>query len=73
VAQRRRASAAVARCRSGHIRGYFRDAIRIESSGSANPPPIDGVPKSQARYFVEHVRERLNEAALTPPQQPARR
>jgi hypothetical protein len=56
-----------------HIRGFFWDAIRVESSGGANPLPIDGVAKSQARYFVEHVRERLNQAALTPPPQPPRR
>jgi hypothetical protein len=56
-----------------HIRGFFWDAIRVESSGGANPLPIDGVPKSQARYFVEHVRARLNQATLTPPQQPPRR
>ena len=45
-----------------HIRGFFWDAIGVESSGGLNPLRIDGLPKSQARYFVDHVRERLNSA-----------
>ena len=46
-----------------HIRGFFWDAISVESSGGLNPLRVSGLPKSQARYFVEHVRERLNEAS----------
>jgi hypothetical protein len=59
-----------------HTRGFFWDAISIESSGGLNPLVITGLPKSSARYFVEHVRERLNEtpvapaAPVTPLQQP---
>ena len=44
-----------------HDRGLFWDGIRVESSGGSNPLPIDGVSKSRARYFVEHMRERMNE------------
>ena len=50
-----------------HIRGFFWDAISVESSGGLNPLRVYGLPKSDARYFVEHVRERLNEGAVTPP------
>jgi hypothetical protein len=50
-----------------HIRGFFWDAISVESSGGLNPLRIGGLPKSQARYFVEHVRERLNTSAVMPP------
>jgi len=46
-----------------HTRGFFWDAVSVESSGGANPLWITGVPKSAAKYFVEHVRERLNEVA----------
>ena len=54
-----------------HTRGFFWDAISVESSGGANPLVVDGLPKAPARYFVEHVRERINEAAAaTPPLQP---
>ena len=58
-----------------HDRGFFWDSISVESSGGLNPLVVDGVPKSPARYFVEHVRERLNEAAAAAPAppQPARR
>ncbi len=55
-----------------HTRGLIWDQITVESSGGLNPLVISGVPKGQARYFVEHVRERLNEAPATQPQ-PARR
>jgi hypothetical protein len=55
-----------------HVRGFFWDAISVESSGGLNPLRVGGLPKSQARYFVEHVRERLNETAVTPPPQPRR-
>jgi hypothetical protein len=47
-----------------HIRGFFWDAISVESSGGANPLVVTGLPKGPARYFVEHVRERLNEAGV---------
>ena len=55
-----------------HIRGFFWDAISVESSGGLNPLVVAGLPKWQARYFVDHVRERLNEAGATPPLQPRR-
>ena len=53
-----------------HTRGFFWDAISVESSGGANPLWITGVSKSAARYFVQHLRERLNETIPTPPQPP---
>jgi hypothetical protein len=55
-----------------HIRGLIWDAISVESSGGLNPLAVRGLPKSQARYFVEHVRERLNEAGAAAPLQPGR-
>jgi hypothetical protein len=45
-----------------HTRGFFWDAISVESSGGANPLWITGVSKSAALYFVDHVRARLNES-----------
>jgi hypothetical protein len=60
----------------GHTRGFFWDSISVESSGGLNPLAIEGAPKSQARNFVAHVRERMNDAPvapITPPQQPPRR
>jgi hypothetical protein len=53
-----------------HTRGFLWDAISVESSGGVNPLSITGVSKSPARYFVEHLRERLNETIPTPPQPP---
>jgi len=50
-----------------HTRGFFWDSISVESSGGINPLVVTGLPKSPARYFVEHVRERLNAAPVTPP------
>ena len=51
-----------------HDRGLFWDNIKVESSGGQNLLPIDGVSKSQARHFVEHMRERMNESIQpTPP------
>jgi hypothetical protein len=55
-----------------HSRGFFWDAISVESSGGLNPLRVHGLPKGQARYFVEHVRERINDA-VTPPPLPPRR
>jgi hypothetical protein len=58
-----------------HTRGFFWDAISVESSGGLNPLRVYGLPKSGARYFVEHVRERLNETGIAggaPPLQPRR-
>jgi hypothetical protein len=53
-----------------HIRGFFWDAISVESSGGLNPLRVFGVAKPAARDFVEHVRARLNEVApLVPTQQ----
>jgi hypothetical protein len=51
----------------GLDRGLFWDSISVESSGGLNPLVIDGLPKGKARYFVEHVRERINAAATTLP------
>jgi hypothetical protein len=56
-----------------HTRGFFWDAVSVESSGGANPLWITGVSKSAARYFVDHVRERLNEVAPAPQVQQAPR
>ena len=57
-----------------HIRGFFWDAISVESSGGLNPLRVFGVAKPAARAFVEHVRERLNEGGPAVTQaQPARR
>jgi hypothetical protein len=55
-----------------HTRGLIWDRISVESSGGLNPLVVSCLPKGQARYFVDHVRERLNEAAVTPPPQPRR-
>jgi hypothetical protein len=55
-----------------HMRGFFWDTISVESSGGLNPLVVAGLPKGQARYFVEQVRERINEAVATPPLQPHR-
>ncbi len=46
-----------------HIRGFFWDAISVESSGGLNPLRVFGVGKPSARVFVDHVRARLNEVA----------
>ncbi len=53
-----------------HTRGFLWDTISVESSGGLNPLALTGLPKGQAGYFVEHVRERINDAAATPPLQP---
>jgi len=53
-----------------HTRGFFWDSISVESSGGLNPLVVGGLSKAPARYFVEHVRERLNETA--PPVSPRR-
>jgi hypothetical protein len=55
-----------------HIRGFVWDAVSVESSGGLNPLRVTGLPKGQARYFVEHVRERLNEVAAATAQQTRR-
>jgi hypothetical protein len=55
-----------------HIRGFFWDAISVESSGGLNPLRVFGAPKPDARYFVDHVRARLNEIRPVAPAQPAR-
>jgi hypothetical protein len=56
-----------------HTRGFFWDAVSVESSGGLNPLVVAGLSKGPTRYFVEHVRERINAAAVTPPPQPPRR
>ncbi len=53
-----------------HTRGLIWDTISVESSGGLNPLEVKGLPKGQARYFVEQVRERINDAVATPPLQP---
>jgi len=55
-----------------HVRGFFWDAITVESSGGLNPLRVFGVPKPDARYFVDHVRARLNEIGPASLQQPRR-
>jgi hypothetical protein len=50
-----------------HDRGLFWDSINVESSGGANPLSICGVSKFHSGYFVEHVRERINEAGASGP------
>jgi hypothetical protein len=55
-----------------HTRGFFWDAVSVESSGGANPLWIIGVSKTSARYFVDHLRERLNET-IAPSAPPPRR
>ncbi len=51
-----------------HVRGFFWDAVSVESSGGLNPLRVQGLSKRPARSFVEHLRERLNETAPTPRQ-----
>ena len=53
-----------------HIRGFFWDAISVESSGGLNPLRVSGLSKGPARYFVEHVRERINESVTVLRQPP---
>jgi hypothetical protein len=53
-----------------HTRGLIWDTVSVESSGGLNPLEVKGLPKGQARYFVEQVRERINDAVATPPLQP---
>jgi hypothetical protein len=50
-----------------HIRGFFWDAINVESSGGLNPLRAGGLPKGQARHFVDQVRERINASAIATP------
>jgi len=50
----------------GHVRGFFWDAISVESSGGLNPLRVFGLPKSQARTFVDNVRERVNASSPAP-------
>jgi hypothetical protein len=50
-----------------HISGFFWDSISVESSGGLNPLVVSGLPKSPARYFVDHVRTRLNESIPAQP------
>jgi hypothetical protein len=49
-----------------HIRGFFWDAISVESSGGLNPLRVRGLSKGPARFFVEHVRTRLNQSLPAP-------
>ena len=43
-----------------HVRGFFWDAISVESSGGLNPLTVMGLRKYQAREFVAHVRALMN-------------
>ena len=56
-----------------HSRGFFWDEISVESSGGLNPLVVSGLSKRPARYFVEHVRERINTAAAPITTAPLRR
>ncbi len=47
-----------------HTRGFFWDAISVESSGGLNPLQVHGLSKAPARYFVEQVRERINQSTM---------
>lgn len=49
-----------------HTRGFFWDTLSVESSGGLNPLVVTGLPKSRARYFVDQVRERINQPAAGP-------
>jgi hypothetical protein len=49
-----------------HIRGLIWDRISVESSGGLNPLVVAGLPKGQAKYFVKHLRERVNLAGAEP-------
>lgn len=53
-----------------HTRGFLWDAISVESSGGLNPLTVGGLPKGPAHYFVEHVRERINESVTVLRQPP---
>jgi hypothetical protein len=55
-----------------HTHGFFWDSITVESSGGLNPLSVHGVAKGSARYFVEHVRERLSEAVVVATTTPVR-
>ena len=55
-----------------HVRGFFWDAISVESSGGLNPLRVGGLRKSEALYFVEHVREWINQSAGAAPPPPRR-
>jgi hypothetical protein len=50
-----------------HTRGFFWDAISVESSGGLNPLRVLGLSKGPARYFVEQVRERINDSTMQRP------
>jgi hypothetical protein len=54
-----------------HSRGLIWDQVSVESSGGLNPLVVKGLPKGQARYVVERVRERLNETGTIPLAQPS--
>lgn len=58
-----------------HTRGFVWDTISVESSGGLNPLMSADCRSRRARYFVEHVRERINAAgpAAATPLPPARR
>ena len=55
-----------------HTSGFFWDSISVESSGGLNPLVVSGLAKFGARYFVEHVRERINATAAAPARSPPR-
>lgn len=45
-----------------HDKGLLFDNLSIETSGGSNPLDIKGVPKGQARRFVEAARALIDEA-----------
>ena len=47
-----------------HIRGFFWDAIWWKARAGSIRCASSACRRAQARYFVDHVRERLNDAAL---------
>jgi hypothetical protein len=56
-----------------HKHGFFWDSIIVESSGGLNPLAVHGVSKGSASFFVEHVRERLNETVVVATTAPVHR
>ena len=43
-----------------HDRGLIWDSVSIESSGGLNPLQVHGLPKAQAKRFVDQVRTWMN-------------
>jgi hypothetical protein len=43
-----------------HDRGLIWDSVSVESSGGLNPLQVRGLPKAQAKRFVDQVRTWMN-------------